>query len=268
MVAEKRYMPTNKRFQDHTKMFVGTKTKKGHLGGEDKEEEKTLTEGTLVRVVKNKLYEDGWEVRVGKGKDAKTYMCSYGDNIMYLPPNNETELYYVPKHECSVQVSIDTKTKLYFITRINDPNKQPISMTANKISIQGSGTSAIEVTTDVVKAIGDLVSDKDVIVDSGNEKVSLKETNKEVKDIKENGLETLGDIVITTDDESSNISLKETNKEVKDIKENGLETKGDLIVHHQKKDEEPKKISVLELYNTIIDLQKQINELKLEQNNG
>ena len=264
MVSQKRYMPTNKRFQDHTKMFVGTKTKKGHLNAEDKEKENTLTEGTLVRVLKAKIYEDGWEVRVGKSKTAKTYMCSYGDNIMYLPESNETELYYVPKHECSVQVSIDTKTKLYFITKINDPNKQPISMTADKISIQGNGSSAIEVTTDTVKAVGELLSDKDVVVDSGDEKISLKGVNEEINSIKTDGIKTIGDIVITTDDDSSDISLKETNNQLKDMKENGLETKGDVVIHYEK--EETKKISLLDLYNEINDLKQRID--LLEQNNG
>ena len=229
MVAEKRYMPTNKRFQDHTKMFVGTKTKKGHLGGGDKEKEKTLTEGTLVKIIKNKLYEDGWEVRIGKGKDAKTYMCSYGDNIMYLPPNNETELYYVPKHECSVQVSIDTKTKLYFITRINDPNKQPISMTANKINIQGSGTTALEITTNVVKAYSNLVSNEDVIANTNDKSVSLIQVDSQVTSMKENGIKTKGDVVSTQNEVS--VSLIDTHNQLDSIYNNGLETNGDLVVY-------------------------------------
>lgn len=210
MVSQKRYMPTNKRFQDHTKMFVGTKTKKGHLNAKEKEKEKTLTEGTLIRVIKEKIYENGWEVRVGKSKNAKTYMCNYGDNIMYLPEHTETDMYYVPKHDCSVQVSIDEKSNVYFITRINDPNKKPISITSDGVSIKGNGTSGIEVTTDTVKATGQLLSDEDVVVKTENTEVSLKDVGEKVESIENDGLETKGDIVITVD--SSMLSEQKSSK--------------------------------------------------------
>ena len=246
MVSQKRYMPTNKRFQDHTKMFVGTKTKKGHLGG-DKEKDKSLSEGVLVKVIKEKRYEDGWEVRIGKSKDVKTYMCYYGDNIMYLPEYNETDLYYVPKHECKVWVSIDSKTGVRFITKINDPNKKPISMDSNKISIQGNGSSAIEVTTDVVKAVGQLLSDNDVVVKNEETEVSLKEVGEKVDSLETDGLTTKGDIVIEVD-----MSKLSTEKET--TTQTNTETK------------KTTEVSMTDLYIKIIDLEKRIE--KLEQNNG
>ena len=253
MVSQKRYMPTNKRFQDHTKMFVGTKTKKGHLNAREQDKDKTLVEGTLVRIVKEKIYDEGWEVKVGKGNDAKTYMCSYGDNIMYLPDCTETDMYYVPKHECSVQVNIDQDTKVYFIVKINDPNKQPISIGSDKISIQSNGEGGIEITTDTVQATGELSSDTDVTVKTENKEVSLKEVGNKVDNITENGLETKGDVIVET--KTSTVSLIETSNKVNSIYQNGV---GNLHIKNE--------ISISELYDKVINLERRIEQL--EQNNG
>lgn len=253
MVSQKRYMPTNKRFQDHTKMFVGTKTKKGHLNGKEEEKDKTLVEGTLVRIIKQKIYEEGWEVKVGKDSNAKTYMCSYGDNIMYLPDCTETEMYYVPKQECSVQVSIDENTKMYFIMKINDPTKQPISIMNDNISIQSNGTGGLEITSDMVQTTGELSSDTDVTVKTNDVQISLKEVGEQVDDLKKNGLETKGDVVVST--EKSTVSLIETNDKIDSIYKNGV---GNLQVNNQ--------ISISQLYNKVIDLENRIEQL--ERNNG
>ena len=83
MVDSKRYTPTNERFRKHTQNFVSEKTKKGHLN--DKEKDKgdvSKEDGKLIKVYKKLMKKNGWIVKV----DGKEYHCSYGDNIVFLPP--------------------------------------------------------------------------------------------------------------------------------------------------------------------------------------
>lgn len=158
MVDSKRYDPTITRFQKHTQSFVSGKTKKGHLnedGGDREESDVIKEEGVLVRVNSKNIYGNTWEVKVGN----KTYMCSYGDNIIYLPPYTEKGIYYVPKKECKVEISIDKKSKIYTITRINDTNKQPITMTNDGITLQSEGNASLKVDNEKVSVKGDIQLD-------------------------------------------------------------------------------------------------------------
>lgn len=188
MVDSKRYDPSIKRFQEHTQSFVSGKTKKGHLSKDERtaNDHKKL-DGVLKRVHKNKLYERGWEVYV----DKKKYMCTYGDNIIYLPPYTETEEYYIPKKKCKVQITVDEKTKIYTIIRINDINKQPIELSNEGIVLQGKGLSSISVKDDVVKAEGDhLLAENDVKIDTTKDKdlpneISVKDLYKQVQILQE-----------------------------------------------------------------------------------
>lgn len=193
MVDSKRYDPSIKRFQEHTKSFVSGKTKKGHLTKDRDPDDLTRQKGVLVRVHKKKIYERGWEVKV----DKKTIMCTYGDNIIYLPAHTTTDLYYVPKKKTEVELTIDKKTKIFTITKINDPEKQPIAMDEQGIKLQGSGLSALEVSKDAVKAYGahltvenDVIAENDVKVNTENRddvsanEISLVSLYKEVQELK------------------------------------------------------------------------------------
>ena len=184
MVDSKRYDPSIKRFQEHTQSFVSGKTKKGHLNSDERtaKDHKRL-DGELKRVHKNKLYERGWEVYV----DKKKYMCTYGDNIIYLPPYTETTEYYVPKKKCEVEITVDEKSKIYTITRINDINKQPIELSNHGVVLQGKGLSSVSVTDDIVKTEGDhLLAENDVKIDTTKDKdlpdeISVKKLYKRVQ---------------------------------------------------------------------------------------
>lgn len=187
MVDAKRYNPSNKRFQKHTQHFVEGTTLKGHLNEEkDKKKDKYKTTGQLIRIKKAALYEKGWEVKV----DKKTYFCNYGDNIVYLPPYTETSTYYIPKSKCEVEVSIDEKTKLHTVTRINDSNKIPIALTNKGVTLEGDGEAALEVTSDNVSVSGKSLSvENDVKVDTSKDEdlpdeISLVDIYKDVQIIK------------------------------------------------------------------------------------
>lgn len=195
MVDSKRYTPTNERFRKHTQNFVSEKTKKGHLN--DKEKDKgdvSKEDGKLIKVYKKLMKKNGWIVKV----DGKEYHCSYGDNIVFLPPCTDKGTYYVPKKECLVEVSIDKKSKIYTITRMKDPNKQPIEMMNDSISLQGSGLAELKVEADKTKVSGesldvegDVNVDGDVKIDTSKDEdlpdsISLKSLYKEVQILKNN----------------------------------------------------------------------------------
>lgn len=188
MVDSKRYDPSIKRFQEHTQNFVTGKTKKGHLNNDDRtaDDHKKLN-GVLKRVHKKLFYEKGWEVYV----DKKKYMCTYGDNIIFLPPYTETAEYYVPKKKCEVEITVDEKTKINTITRMNDPDKLPIEMSNNGVILQGKGLSSISVTDDVVEAKGEhLLAENDVKIDTTNDEdlpdqISVKSLYKQVQVLQE-----------------------------------------------------------------------------------
>lgn len=188
MVDSKKYNPTIKRFQEHTKNFVEGKTKKGHLSDEDRKgKDHKREKGILKRVIISKLRSNGWEVVV----DKKTYMCTYGDNIIYLPPYTKTQQYYIPKKKCEVEVNIDKKSKIYTITKINDINKQPIEMDNRGLKLQGSGLSSLSVTGDVVEVKGEyLQASNDIKIDTKEDEdlpdeISIKSLYQQVQVIQE-----------------------------------------------------------------------------------
>lgn len=188
MVDSKRYDPTITRFQKHTQSFVSGKTKKGHLNKDNDERESgdvIKEEGILVKVNSKDLHGKTWEVKV----DKKTYMCSYGDNIIYLPPYTVNGTYYIPKKECKVEVSIDKKSKIYTITRILDSDKQPITMSNNHITIQTSGDASVKVEKNKTSISSGKASVKveDNKTSVSGEKLSV-EGDVEVKTSKDNDL--------------------------------------------------------------------------------
>lgn len=183
MVNSKRYDPTITRFQKHTKSFVSGKTKKGHLNKDDDErstEDVVKEEGKLIEVDSKDLYGKTWVVDVS----GKKYHCTYGDNIIYLPPYTVVGTKYRPKKECKVEISIDKKSKIYTITRILDENKQPISMMNDKVVIQTEGSSSLVVDKDTTSISGEkLAVEGDIEIDTSKDK-SLPNTDKiSVKDL-------------------------------------------------------------------------------------
>lgn len=226
MVDSKRYNPSNKRFQEHTKHFVEGTTLKGHLNSQDdKNKNKYKTNGELIRVVKAKIYENGWECKV----DKKKINCNYGDNIIYLPPCKSTELYYIPTSKCEVEISIDEKSKIHTITKINDPNKLPISLTNEGVTLEGDGDASLQVAKDTVEI-------------SGNVQIS-----GEVQDditINTSNLSELPNKIVVTDMykniQSNNNDIEELKKQPKDIK---LDT--------SEEEDLPDEISIIDMYKDI-----------------
>lgn len=129
MVKAKSYTPTNKRFRRHFQDIAQTKTRKGHLNQDKREQEDVVTEkGTLIRIEKAKINDNGWEVEVGTGDDKKTYNCvNSTGNAMQMPECIESGQYYVPKHTTSVDVLLDNVSKIYSITRIRSLEKSIVT---------------------------------------------------------------------------------------------------------------------------------------------
>lgn len=132
MVKSNGYTPTNKYFRNKFQDFASTKTKKGHLNKSgDDEGTKTLT-GVLVKVSKQKMYDNGWLVET---TDKKQYWCSYGDGVLCLPDSVESKEYYTPKKNVEVEISVDEDNKIYTITRLKDPNKKPLALYSDTLEI-------------------------------------------------------------------------------------------------------------------------------------
>lgn len=188
MVDTKRYDPTITRFQKSTKSFVSGKTKKGHIGQEERDTGDVIKEeGILIEVDRNNIQGKGWKVRVGK----KDYNCSYGDNIIYLPECTLIGNIYKPKQECRVEVSIDKKSKIYTITRLKDENKQPIFMVNNSINLQGQGDASLTVNENKTTITGDELSvENDIKIDTSKDssvstdEISVLGLYKEIQIIK------------------------------------------------------------------------------------
>lgn len=182
--------PTNKEFKTNFQGLASTKTKKGHLTSQERESDDVAREyGTLIRIHKNKMYENGWEVQVGTDKDAVTYMCSYQSSVLYIPDSTETDSYYVPKQKTQVEVNIDKKSKIYTIVKINSLNKTPIALYENNLTIS---TNTNEDTNKDVKASIEvsnesitLKSNNIVIKDSDNNKINLVESNKNLSNLQQ-----------------------------------------------------------------------------------
>lgn len=150
MVDSKRYNPSNKRFQKHTQSFVEGKTMKGNLNKGKKDKNSYKVTGVLKKINKHALDANGWYVQV----DSKMLQCDYGDNIIYLPPYTENGDWYIPINKCEVEISINEKNNIKTITKIKDPNKQPITMTNNKITLSTGGTGGIDIVKTAVEISG------------------------------------------------------------------------------------------------------------------
>lgn len=185
MVGIKKRAPTNKEFRNHFQDFASTETKKGHLNSKSQKSKNSKEIGVLVRIIRDKLYENGWEVEVGTGSEKKTYMCSLDSAVLYAPDSEVTEKYLVPKQKTEVEITIDTKSQIYRITKIRSGNIKPIALFENVLTIStntntdtNSDVSAsIELSQDTIN----IKSDNVKITDSNNKQIDLIGLQSEVE---------------------------------------------------------------------------------------
>ena len=182
MTGIRKRSPTNKEFKKNFQGLASTQVKKGHLNNQEKKaSDNGLIEGILVRVDRNKFYSNGWEVKVGKGKSATTYMCENLDNE--IPEFTTTNNYLVFKGNVAVEISIDKKSKIYQITNIKSVSKKPWILYNEKLLLstdtneknQGTVGASIE----IGKKYINLKSDEIKIIDNDNNEIDLiKSQNK------------------------------------------------------------------------------------------
>lgn len=116
MVADGRdFNPSNKKFVDNFQKLSGFKSRKGHLTTQDKDS--YFQEGTITKIIKDKVYLNGWEVKLDNNK---VKWCTYEpDGMIILPEYTETSKYFVPKKDHNkCQVLINESEKKYRIVNI------------------------------------------------------------------------------------------------------------------------------------------------------
>ena len=221
MTGIRKRAPTNKEFKNNFQGLASTRVKKGHLTGKEKKPEDNAKEvGVLTRINRAKLYENGWEVKVGTGNDAVTYNCSYGDGVMYIPDSTVTKQYFVPKGKVEVEVTIDKKSKIYTITKINTDNKKAVAVYENllTLAISTDENDDVDASIQLSKTGVNIKSNNVVITNSDNEEIDLvesqskiEESQKKIKTLEEN-VETLSETKENLETEVS--SLKQKIKEI------------------------------------------------------
>lgn len=193
MTGIRKRAPTNKEFKNNFQGLASTRVKKGHLTGKEKKPEDNAKEvGTLVRINRAKLYENGWEVKVGTGNDAVTYNCSYGDGVMYIPDSTITKQYFVPKGKVEVEVTIDKKSKIYTITKLNTDNKKAVAVYENllTLAISTDENDDVDASIQLSKSSVNIKSDNVIITNSDDEEIDLIESQTALKESQEK-IETL-----------------------------------------------------------------------------
>lgn len=186
MTGIRKRSPTNKEFKKNFQGLASTRVQKGHLNNQEKKASDSGTEeGVLIRVERAKYNSDGWEVKLGKGKGAKVYMCTNLDNE--IPPFNATDKYLVFKGTVKVDVSIDKKSKIYQITNIKTAKKKPMVLYNNTLvlSTDNNETTNIGLASIEVKEQSiNLNSSKVTITDDDNNEINLVESQKELDELK------------------------------------------------------------------------------------
>ena len=186
MTGIRKRSPTNKEFKKNFQGLASTQVKKGHLNNQEKKaSDNGLVEGTLIRVDRNKFYSNGWEVKVGKGKGATTYMCENLDN--QIPAFTTTDNYLVFKGNVSVEISIDKQTKIYQITNIKSANKKPWVL-YNETLLLSTDTnektkSSVQAAIEIGKEYINLKSDKVKITDNNNNEINLIESQNKINQL-------------------------------------------------------------------------------------
>ncbi len=185
MVGIKKRAPTNKEFRNHFQDFASTETKKGHLNSKSQKSKNSKEIGVLIRIIRDKLYENGWEVEVGTGSEKKTYMCSLDSAVLYAPDSEVTEKYLVPKQKTEVEITIDTKSQIYRITKIRSGNIKPIALFENVLTISTNTNtdtnSDVSASIELSKDTINIKSDNVKITDSNNKQIDLIGLQSEVE---------------------------------------------------------------------------------------
>lgn len=121
MVDIRGYNPTNQLFKDNFQRFAGVKTRKGDLNTSDGSV--VYDTGILKRIDKKKILQNGWEVEVSD----KTYNCTNDSGTMLVPKHTESKQYYTPNETIRVDVSLDTKNKIYKILKLYLTSQEGVS---------------------------------------------------------------------------------------------------------------------------------------------
>ena len=186
MTGIRKRSQTNKEFKKNFQGLASTQVKKGHLNNQEKKpSDSGLEEGILIRVDRNKFYENGWEVKVGKGKSAATYMCTNLDNE--IPEFTVTDNYLVFKGTVPVEFSMDKKNKIYQITNIKAAKKKPLVLyndilflsTDTNEKTRGELRASIEIGKESIK----LQSDDVKIIDNDNNEIDLIESQNKIEQL-------------------------------------------------------------------------------------
>lgn len=186
MQTIRKHSPTNKEFKKNFERLASTQVQKGHLNNEEKKaSDNGLLEGILIRVDRKKFYDNGWEVKVGKGKGATTYMCENLDNS--VPEFTTTDKYLVFKGNIRVEISIDKKNKIYQITNIKSSNKKPMVLYDEKLLLstdtdentKKKNQAAIEIGSEYIN----LKSDQIKITDNANNEIDLIESQNRIGEL-------------------------------------------------------------------------------------
>lgn len=211
MVKTTNYNPTNKRFRKHFQDFASTKAKKGHLNENDRDTDEIKHErGVLVRIEKAKITSDGWIVEVGKDENKKTYNCTNTTGVLSIPDSTETDLYYVPNSTIDVDITIDTVSSIYQITRIKSLNNHVAYQADGQLIIGDTGTTDA---SDDAKT-GKITISKTKITIDGDNKIN---GNTETEDLTVKNKFKIGDmdVAITIKNlQDENKSLTEKNEEL------------------------------------------------------
>lgn len=217
MVKTTSYSPTNKKFRKHFQDFASTKTKKGHLNESERDTDEIKHEkGILTKIEKSKIESDGWIVEVGKGDDKKTYNCTNTTGVLNIPDSTETDLYYVPTSQIDVDVTLDTVSKIYQITRIKSLNNHVAYQSDGELVITNSGTTSL---TEDAEGGKITISQTKVTIDGDNVVNGNTSTdNLEVKNKFKIGNMDVG-ITIKTLEENNKTLTEENEKLKEDINE-------------------------------------------------
>lgn len=184
MTGIKRRSPTNKEFRTHFQDFASTQTKKGHLNNKSQKNKNEKETGVLIRIIRDKMYENGWEVKVGTGNEAKTYMCSLDSSVLYIPKSTVTDQYLVPEQKTEVEVNIDTKSQIYSITKIKSTNVTPLALYDNVLTIATNTNTDtnqdVTASIELSKTSINIKSDDVKITDSEDNKIDLIDLHSQV----------------------------------------------------------------------------------------
>ena len=104
-------------------------------------------------------------------------MCSLDSAVLYAPDSEVTEKYLVPKQKTEVEITIDTKSQIYRITKIKSSNIKPIALFEDVLTISTNTNtdtnSDVSASIELSKDTVNIKSDNVKITDSNNKQIDL-----------------------------------------------------------------------------------------------